>query len=111
MRRKDKTLMQVFAEEEAAERRKGLNFAGDVLTHPRLKGEWVVVATQMAGGETGGGMTGHDDWPDGHEIVLRMLDERGGVDWKAPEKRFYQSGCFNDEAMLKGARLVRRMGK
>lgn len=107
--KKGKTLMQVFAEEQRKSPK--LNKAGDVIVHPRLRGEWIVMATQMAGGDTGGGMNGHDDWPDGHEIVLRRLDESRNIDWKTQEKRFYQSGCFNDESMLTGTTLIRRMGK
>ena len=107
--KKGKTLMRVFAEEQRKSPK--LNKAGDVVVHPRLKGEWVVMASQMAGGETGGGMSGHDNWPDGHEVVLRKLDKYGGIDWKTPEKRFYQSGFFNEKSMLTGTTLVRRMGR
>jgi hypothetical protein len=121
--KKGKTLMEVFAEEEGIQsegRQKGkFNVAGQVITHPKLKGEWIIVATQMAGGETGGGMNGHDDWPDGHELVLRrVLWTSAGagriecvVDWKVPEKRFYQSGCFTDDVMLTNPAVVRDLRK
>lgn len=109
MKKKGKTLMRVFSEEEE-NRRKKLNWPGDVLAHKKLSGLWVVVAAQMAGGESGGGMNGHDDWPDGHQIVLRKLDNNGQViDWSVPEIRFYQSGCFTEENMLIDPIVVRKM--
>lgn len=85
------------------------NVAGQVVMHPKLRGEWVVVATRMAGGSSGEGMSGHDDWPDGHEIALRKTWMSGSndIDWSVPEKRFYQSGCFNDDVMLTNPKVVR----
>ena len=69
-----------------------------------------MVAAQMAGGSEGGGMTGHDDWPDGHQIVLRKLDNNSQlIDWSVPEIRYYQSGCFNDDVMLIDPIVVRKM--
>jgi len=131
--KKSKTLMEVFAEANdqddgdqemdrplAQEPQKGrFNVAGQVIAHPKLKGEWVIVATQMAGGSTGCGMNGHDDYPDGHEIVLRKArcSSLGGgcvefgIDWKTPEKRFYQDGCFVDEVMLTNPKVVRDLRK
>ena len=122
--RKGKTLMEVFAEEgdemdpeyekNSQKTQKGaFNRAGQVIRHLRLKGEWVVVATQMEGGSTGGGMNGHDDWPDGHQIVLRqtMMPGSNDIDWRTKEKRFYQSGCFTDEAMLTNPKVVRDLGR
>jgi hypothetical protein len=89
------------------------NVAGQVINHPKLKGEWIIVATQMAGGSSGEGMSGHDDYPDGHEIVLRKLVQAtsGIIDWSVPEKRFYQSGCFIPEVMLTNPEVVRNMAK
>lgn len=89
------------------------NVAGQVITHPRLKGEWVIVATQAAGGSSGEGMSGHDDYPDGHEIVLRqtMMPGSNDIDWQTKEKRFYQSGCFNDDVMLTNPKVVRDLRK
>ena len=104
--KKGKTLREVFDEEvdrRVQELHKGMfNVAGQVITHPRLEGEWVVVATQMAGGSSGGGMNGH-------EIVLRqtMMPGSNDIDWGKKEKRFYQSGCFIDEAMLTNPTVVR----
>ena len=86
------------------------NVAGQVITHQKLKGEWIIVATQMAGGFAPGG---HDDYPNGHEIVLRnlMWGSSENIDWSVPEKRFYQSGCFIPEVMLTNPKVVRSMAK
>ena len=101
--------MQVFSEEEE-KRGKKLNWPGDVLAHKKLSGLWVVVAAQAAGGETGGGMSGHENHPDGHQIVLRKVGNDGqSIDWSVPEIRFYQSGCFTEENMLIDPIVVRKM--
>lgn len=82
------------------------NQVGDVIQHPKLgKWCWLVMATSMTGGQTSGGMNGHDDWPDGHQLVLRKmrtgLTQISDINWSEEgEKRFYQSGCFCDKVML-----------
>ena len=108
--KKGKTLVEVFAKEEQKPQKGRFNVAGQVITHPKLDGEWLIVATQMAGGSSGEGMSGHDCYPDGYEIVLREVLSYSGmipeIDWKKKEKRFYQSGCFNDESMLQNPEVV-----
>lgn len=85
-----------------------MNKVGDVITDPKLgRGEWVVIATVMAGG---GIAMFNDRYPDGHRLTLRKL-KRGTneINWKVPERQFYQSGCFVDEVMLPSPKLVRRL--
>lgn len=88
------------------------NQAGDVIEHPKLgKGEWLVVATQMAGGSHGGGMNGHDDYPNGHQLVLRQLipGTHQDIAWTVNERRFFQSGSFIDTSMLPYLTPIRRL--
>ena len=74
------------------------NQPGDIIRHEKLGGDmWVVMATAMTGGGTGHGPW--DVYPDGHQLTLRPI-VGGEIDWSAPEKKFYQSGCFIDEVML-----------
>jgi hypothetical protein len=111
--RKGKTLREVFDDEVdrriQAQQKGNFNVAGQVIVHSRLTGEWVIVATQMAGGSSGEGMNGHDDYPDGHQLVLRKLVQGSleNIDWKEKEQRFYQSGCFIEEAMLTNPKMLR----
>lgn len=58
-----------------------------------LPGEYVVVNTRLEGGATGVGMTGHDDWPDGHRVYLQKISG-DFVEKSSPIVSFYQSGCF-----------------
>jgi len=54
--------------------------------HDYLTGDYVVYRAYSGGGSTGGGMNGHDDWPDGWHVFAERAD---GV-----KVDFYQSGCF-----------------
>lgn len=63
-------------------------------------GKFVVVETRMCGGQVGGGMNGHDDYPDGWHVKVKRLVQvdspRVGYkycDWNQTYS-FYQSGCF-----------------
>lgn len=86
-----------------------MNSAGDVLKDEKLgSGEWVVVSTVMTGGGTAHGP--HDVYPNGHQLTLRKLIEgTDKIDWKAKEKKFYQSGCFIESAMLREPVLTRSL--
>jgi hypothetical protein len=64
-------------------------------------GEYVVVATEYGGGIRGGGMNGHDDYPDGHQVFAVPVKGRG------PKVSFYQTGCFT--AMLEKPKVVAKM--
>ena len=93
---------------------KKLNRIGDVIQYEKIgDGYWVVITTQMSGGETCGGMNRNEIYPDGYELVLRkivcpikfnlkspsgiiLFKNKSYIDWKSREKRFYQSGCFNN---------------
>jgi len=65
-------------------------------------GEYVVLATEYSGGSRGGGMNGHDDYPDGHKVTAKPVKGRG------PKVRFWQTGCFN--AMIENPTVVRKAG-
>lgn len=82
------------------------NKTGDVITHKRLKGEWVVVAEFMSGGGTA---MFNDTYPDGHTIRIMKLKRGNQIDWSVKPKEFYQSGCFTDSAMLMNPKLVRKL--
>jgi len=86
-----------------------MNKTEDVIKHKKLgKGEWVVISTTMTGGGTGHGP--HDIYPDGHQITCRKLKPNSNeIDWTVKEKKFYQSGSFINEVMLKDPTLVRRI--
>jgi spermidine synthase len=63
-------------------------------------GEYTVLATEYGGGSRGGGMNGHDDYPDGHKVTAKPVKGRG------PKVSFYQTGCFT--AMLESPKLVKK---
>lgn len=58
-------------------------------------GEYVVIRTSYDGGSFGGGMNGHDDYPNGHRVYAQKLNKQGKYDDKGLTLNFYQSGCFN----------------
>ena len=70
-------------------------------------GEYVVVKTTFDGGSTGGGMNGHDDYPDGHHVICKALNSDGSYNPNGVEASFYQSGCFT--CMLPDIEPVRKM--
>jgi hypothetical protein len=79
------TVMWKFANRKQAE-----PYHNDVniADHPELAGEYVVDRTSFSGGSEGGGMNGHDDYPDGHHVYCKRLEDQ------TIEVDFYQSGCF-----------------
>lgn len=58
-------------------------------------GNYVVEEAASDGGSRGGGMSGHDDYPDGWKITARQLDKKGKYSKNGRVVSFYQSGCFN----------------
>ena len=62
-----------------------------------------MLSTEYGGGGRGGGMNGHDDYPDGHKVTSKPVKGRG------PKVSFYQTGCFT--AMLENPKLVRKAVK
>ncbi len=63
-----------------------------------LEGEYIVYKAYSGGGSKGGGMTGHDDYPDGWHVFCERED---GV-----KVDFYQSGCFT--AMIEDIEPIRK---
>ena len=72
----------------------------------KLKGgEFIVVKTSFEGGSHGGG---HDDYPDGHRVYCKRLND-GKYDPNGEEVNFYQSGSFT--AMIIDIKPIRQMKK
>lgn len=71
-------------------------------TIPKV-GEYIVLSTEYGGGSVGGGMNGHDDYPDGHRVTAKLAKGRG------PQVSFYQTGCFT--AMLENPKIVKKAAK
>jgi len=76
----------------------------------RGKAEFVVERAEMEGGSTGGGMNGHDDYPDGWHINARRL-KNSVYDPKGEEIEFYMSGCFNCLIPPERVKIIRKMKK
>ena len=66
-------------------------------------GKFVVYKTSYEGGSSGGGMNGHDSYPDGHRVFCESTIE--------PEIKvnFYQSGSFT--AMIVDIKPIAKMSK
>lgn len=61
-------------------------------------GKYIVYKTTYDGGSSGGGMNGHDDYPNGHHVFCVKVDNpKIKVD-------FYQSGCFT--AMIENIKPI-----
>ncbi len=75
---------------------------GDDLDPSRGKAHWLVIRAEMQGGQSGGGMTGHDSYPPGLNITVKRLtsDKSGKLpvpcwyDSEGEEVSFYMSGSF-----------------
>jgi hypothetical protein len=63
--------------------------ATDVLKTGKMVGNYVVIRT-----EYGGGSTGRDAYPDGHQVFARKLGRNGKFNKRGIAVNFYQSGCF-----------------
>jgi len=61
----------------------------------RSEREFVVFRAESEGGSTGGGMNGHDDYPDGWHIMARELNADGTYNPDGVVVDFYHSGCFD----------------
>lgn len=79
----------------------------------RGKANFVVVRAEMQGGADGGGMNGHDRYPDGlHITARRLVPADGGLgdyDDSAETIEFYLDGCFNCVVPRKKIRVVGKM--
>lgn len=74
-----------------------------------MTAEWVVTEAVSAGGSKGGGMSGHDYYPDGWRITAVMLDEEGEFFSQNYTVTFYQSGSFQNMLEPKHVKLTGRM--
>ena len=88
------TVMWKFANRKDRERYHKDVDVGDY----KLAGEYVVDRVAFEGGSTDGGMNGHDDYPDGHHVYCKRLEDQ------TIEVDFYQNGCFT--AMIKKIKPV-----
>lgn len=70
--------------------------------------EYVVIRAEDEGGETGGGMTGHEFWPDGHHITAKLL-KNGKWNENGKTFEFYQDGCFRNEIKPENIVIKRKM--
>lgn len=68
-------------------------------------GEYVVTSTSYDGGSSGGGMSGHDSYPNGHHVFCTKVKERDPL--LITNIDFYQSGCFS--AMVENITPVRKL--
>jgi hypothetical protein len=75
----------------------------------RGEAKFVVVRAEMEGGQEGGGMNGHDSYPDGLHIMARRLTARGKYDEHGELIVFYMSGCFNGMIPKTKVKVVGRM--
>lgn len=69
---------------------------GDANDAARATREFVVVDTAFTGGDSGGGMNGHDDYPDGWRVIAKELKPDGSFSAEGIPLLFYQSGCFSN---------------
>jgi hypothetical protein len=78
-----------------------------------LTGEYIVTDVRMDGGSSGGGMSGHDDYPDGWHVTAKKLGSMSVGERKYNpegfEISFYQSGCFS--CMMPNVEVQRKMQK
>lgn len=70
---------------------------GDVITHPKLDGKYLVIEAKYSGGGYGHGP--HDIFPDRWSLTLRKIDpETGEIANKG--MTMFQSGCFTFGCIL-----------
>lgn len=70
--------------------------------------EYVVIRANMKGGSTGGGMNGHDDWPDGMHITAKAL-KKGLWNENGKKIKFYHDGCFTVMIDFKEVKVIGKM--
>lgn len=70
--------------------------------------EYVVIRANKEGGGTGGGMTGHEFWPDGMHITAKAL-KKGLWDDDGKEIKFYHDGCFTMMIDFKEVKVTGKM--
>lgn len=84
---------------------------GDVIVIPNHKGLFVVERAVYEGGSRGGGMSGHDDYPDALHITARKLGDRGGYQKNGRTLKFtMDTNCYSDviEGIVIHGKMERR---